>query len=143
MGRTRRGFPQTSNVSFSLVNSWKMAELFPIIISRKSRPFTWSSDFVVATKRPGNRGSKSDNRFSTTSLDVTKVSILHVLFCCNRFVLNFDPNYFLLFSTPFLPQFVSFPVRIMLLINFNFGQFRKKKKKKKKKKISFGLIPLL
>ena len=103
-----------------------MAELFPITIFRKSRPFTWSSDFAVATKRPGNCGSKSDNRFSTTSLDVTKVSILHVLFCCNRFVLNFDPNYFLLFSTPFLPQFVSFPVRIMLLINFNFGQFQKK-----------------
>lgn len=48
--RTRRASPQTSNVWSLLESSLKMAEPFPITTFRRSRPFTWSSVFVVECK---------------------------------------------------------------------------------------------
>ncbi|ORZ14329.1 hypothetical protein BCR41DRAFT_354687 [Lobosporangium transversale] len=41
--RTRKVFLQTSSVSSLLESNLKMDVRFPIIIFKRSRPFTWSS----------------------------------------------------------------------------------------------------
>ena len=48
--RTRRVFPQISNVWSSLVSSSRMAELFLTTTSRKSQLFTWFFASVVVCK---------------------------------------------------------------------------------------------
>ena len=48
--RTRRVFPQISNVWSSLASNWRMAALFRIIISRRNPLCIWFSVSVVACK---------------------------------------------------------------------------------------------
>merc|ERR1712176_683381 len=48
--RIKREFPRISSVSFLPVNSWRMAELFLITISRKNQPFTLCSVFEEVVK---------------------------------------------------------------------------------------------